>query len=357
MGDVTAVMMDVITEKSGHSVTPMAVSVCITPAAPSPLPIPYPVMASSVEGIGDSPMRTKINGAPIATVGSVLKTCHGNEPGTLKEVVSLNTAGPVFLVMGAPVVLCELGMMGITGSMCVSNKAPTPGAGGSASDAGGTGGAGGGGGGGGSAGGDASNTTGPQGGGGSGGGGSTSGASASSASPSSVSAEERELAARPGNTPEQRAAREKVGRDFYEQNCPEMSQADIDSHVRCIDATRPVDVVRIPPQGGGPNGDQLYQHSFPGGRPGQYFAQDTTTTADQLGANPRVLVPGSGDTPPRIVPREQRSFTADPASPAVGLRSTAAPANDTWSQSGQPRQCGGGGTQIMVPRSNQGGLR
>lgn len=147
MGDVTAVMMDCITEKSGHSVTPLAVSVCLTPAAPAPLPIPYPVLASSIEGIGDAPMRTKINGALIGTVGSVLKTCHGNEPGTLKEVVSLNTAGPCFILMGAPVVLVELGMMGITGSPCMQNKAPTPGAGGSASDAGGTGGAGGGGGG------------------------------------------------------------------------------------------------------------------------------------------------------------------------------------------------------------------
>src|SRR3954471_20079519 len=125
MGDVTALMMDVITEKSGHVVTPLAVSVCLTPAAPAPLPIPYPVVASSVEGIGDAPMRTKINGALIGTVGSVLKTFHGNEPGTLKEVVSLNTTGPCFIVMGAPIVLCELGMMGITGSPCISNKAVT----------------------------------------------------------------------------------------------------------------------------------------------------------------------------------------------------------------------------------------
>ncbi|MEO5725657.1 MAG: PAAR-like domain-containing protein, partial [Byssovorax sp.] len=145
MGDVTALMMDVITEKSGHALVPMAVSVCLTPAAPAPLPIPYPVFASSIEGIGDAPMRTKINGAKIGTVGSVLKTCHGNEPGTLKEVVSLNTTGPCFLVLGAPIVLCELGMMGITGSLCMQNTAPTPGAGGSASNAGGTGGPGGGG--------------------------------------------------------------------------------------------------------------------------------------------------------------------------------------------------------------------
>ncbi len=177
MGDVTALMMDVITEKSGHAVVPMAVSVCLTPAAPAPLPIPYPVVASSIEGIGDAPMRTKINGALIATVGSVLKTCHGNEPGTLKEVVSLNTTGPVFLVLGAPIVLCELGMMGITGSLCISNKAPTPGVGGSASSAGGSGGPGGGGGEGSASGGNASGPGGPGGGGGAGGGGSNTGAS------------------------------------------------------------------------------------------------------------------------------------------------------------------------------------
>lgn len=177
MGDVTAVMMDVITEKSGHTVTPMAVSVCITPAAPSPLPIPYPVIGNSSEGLVDPAMRTKINGSAVATVGSCIKSCHGNEPGTLKEVVSLNTGGPNFIIMGAPVVLIELGMVGITGSPCISNKAITVGAPANASKAGGTGGAGGGGGGGGGAGGNASGAQGPAGGGGAGGGGSNSGAS------------------------------------------------------------------------------------------------------------------------------------------------------------------------------------
>ena len=176
MGDVTALMMDVITEKSGHTIVPLAVSVCLTPAAPAPLPIPYPVVGNSIEGITDEPLRTRINGAKIGTVGSVLKTCHGNEPGTLKEVVSLNTAGPCFILLGAPVVLCELGMMGITGSPCISNKAPTVGASGSASSAGGSGGPGGGSGPGGGGGGNASGPSGPGGGGGAGGGGSNSGA-------------------------------------------------------------------------------------------------------------------------------------------------------------------------------------
>ncbi len=153
MGKVTAVGMDTITESSGHQMTGMAVSVCTTPAAPAPLPIPYPTMGSVAEGIIDPCMRTKIAGSKILTVGGCLKTCHGNEPGTLKEVVSLNTSGPSFPIMGAPVVLIELGMAGITGSIGQMNKAITVGAGANASDAGGDGSGGGDGGGGGDAGG------------------------------------------------------------------------------------------------------------------------------------------------------------------------------------------------------------
>ena len=119
---VTAVMMDVITEKSGHQMAPCAVSVCTTPAAPSPLPIPYPVIGNSAEGTKNSPVRTKVEGAKIVSVGASFKACHGNEAGTLKEVVSLNTGGPCFIVMGAPIVIVELGMMGITGSPGFMNK-------------------------------------------------------------------------------------------------------------------------------------------------------------------------------------------------------------------------------------------
>jgi hypothetical protein len=119
---VTAVMMDCIHEKSGHSFAPLAVSVCTTPAAPSPIPVPYPVVSNSGEGVKDAPVRTKMCGAKIITVGACFKCCHGNEPGTLKEVVSANTGGPAFIVMGAPIVFVELGMAGITGSPGFLNK-------------------------------------------------------------------------------------------------------------------------------------------------------------------------------------------------------------------------------------------
>jgi RHS repeat-associated protein len=123
-GKVTALGLDVITEKSGHIVAPMVPSVCTTPAAPAPLPVPYPCSGTSREGIVGAPSRTKVNGAPIGTVGGALSACHGNEPGALKEIVSHNTGGAVTIVLGAPTVLCELGMMGTTGSPVLANKAP-----------------------------------------------------------------------------------------------------------------------------------------------------------------------------------------------------------------------------------------
>jgi hypothetical protein len=122
MGLVTACKMLVVTEKSGHQMVGCAVSVCTTPAAPSPIPIPYPTMGTSAEGVVDQPTRTKISGAKILTVGGCLKACHGNEAGTLKEVVSLNTGGKCAPLIGMPTVLTELGMTCTTGSMGLMNK-------------------------------------------------------------------------------------------------------------------------------------------------------------------------------------------------------------------------------------------
>jgi hypothetical protein len=63
-----------------------------------------------------------LGGAKILTVGARFKACYGNEPGTMKEVVSMNTGGPAFVVIGPPIVLVELGMMGITGRPGLLNK-------------------------------------------------------------------------------------------------------------------------------------------------------------------------------------------------------------------------------------------
>ena len=110
MGRVTANKMEVVTSGSNHQAVGMAVSVCTTPAAPSPIPVPYPTMAppkSPQRKVKDAPMRTKVNGKEVLTVGAVINGCIGNEPGTLKEVVSLNNSGPCFPLMGSPTVITE----------------------------------------------------------------------------------------------------------------------------------------------------------------------------------------------------------------------------------------------------------
>lgn len=64
----------------------------------------------------------KTGGANILTVGACLSACHGNEPGTLKEVVSLNTGGNCVPLLGMPTVITELGFTCITGAFGLMNK-------------------------------------------------------------------------------------------------------------------------------------------------------------------------------------------------------------------------------------------
>jgi hypothetical protein len=353
MADVQALEMDVITEKSNHQVVGMAVSPCLTP--PAPPPVPYPLVAMVSEGISDSPLRTKVSGTNCATIGSVLKTCHGNEPGVGKEVVSLNQMGPVAPTTGAFTVLIELGAAGITGSLCDMNKAPTPGIG---SNAGGAGGAGGGGGGAAGSGGGAPGPSGPSGpsGGGSGSGGSAAAASAS-AGPTQA---EKDLAAAPGNSQAQIDARKKVAADFY-KNQAGFNAGKTADHMNGIDFNQPVKTGPPPPI---PSPMNCYQN--PGGNPntpGQYFAQAGNSPTSLGIANE-----GAAFGPPPanqygqgpIGPKESTTYNMNQNS--TYMQSTAAPVQDTWSSpanasnpTGTSYQTQGGGTQYCVPyKANSG---
>jgi len=364
MADVQALEMDVVTEKSNHNVVGMAVSVCLTPAAPAPLPIPYPLVASVSDGITDSPLRTKVSGVNCATIGSVLKACHGNEAGTLKEVVSLNTAGPVAPITGAFTVLIELGPAAITGSLADMNKAITVGVGSNASDAGGAGGGGGGAGAGGGAGGGPSGPSGP--GGGGGGSGGSSGAASASSGPS---AHERDIAAKPGKSPEQIAARKKVAEDFMKQHGKKWdpksgtmkphTDAQRASELKCIDfnkplATRPPD----PPAGLPPLKDPQYCTQAPGRRNGQYYAgpapgsgmdgsSDPNASPSSLGIGRYGSTPSGG--------AEKQTTPCTPNGDPPYMQSTAAPCKDTWSGTGafSKQDAKGGGQQNYVPDNNQ----
>jgi hypothetical protein len=255
--------------------------------------------------------------------------------------------------MGVPTVFMELGMPAGTGTPCQMNKSPDGGPGANASDA-----SGGGGGGGGGSGGDApappgGNKPGAGGGGGGGGGGSASGASASSPAPT---AEERKLAAAPGDSPEQRAAREKVVRDFYGDK-PGLGQQRADQDMGMygnppvanahpqgygIDLSKPVSVTNFPPP---PTMDQYVRN--PGGYPGNYFDPVGGQSGNAIGLN----------TDPNF--RKPTTFDVPPGG-GQGLNTTAGPVQDTWTDnSGTGRQpwLEGGGQQTTVDNNTRSGFR
>jgi filamentous hemagglutinin len=121
------------------------------------------------------------------------------------------------------------------------------------------------------------------------------------------------------------AERQALARNFYETNT-NWDAARIDSHLSGIDFTKPVDVVNIP------EGSQLSQWNFPGGRVGNYFT-DVGNGPGGLG----VYTNG----------RVESVFQFN--SSATALRSTAANISDTFSVPGLSIEAPGGGTQYFIP--------
>jgi hypothetical protein len=120
---VVANMRDVAGEGTGHQVVYMNPSVCITPAAPSPLPIPYPLVTPG--GTGDLKGDTRkvmLGGKPVFNTDSAVSSCVGNEPGTQKEVVSLKTSSSCFMLDGSPNVIVEGKSVVYTGSQGMGNQ-------------------------------------------------------------------------------------------------------------------------------------------------------------------------------------------------------------------------------------------
>lgn len=87
MGVTVGVNSLSVVHKSSNGVTIAFPDVCITPAAPSPIPIPYPNIAKS----GDTAKGTKkvkCDGNPICVKDSNFSRSNGDEPGTQKGVAS-----------------------------------------------------------------------------------------------------------------------------------------------------------------------------------------------------------------------------------------------------------------------------
>ena len=164
------------------------------------------------------------------------------------------------------------------------------------------------------------------------------------------------LAAEPnladGNDDLRCAARAAVAWNFYLDHHGSHKPSALESHIRCIDITQPVQVVQIPPT----NGGTVYQRGVPGGRVGEYFALDPNIPPDALGVSELVYPRVDGALQPQPVPRNARIMTFPDDAPALALQSTAAPANDSWSMPASKTTelrevpCTGGATQLMIPR-------
>lgn len=152
---------------------------------------------------------------------------------------------------------------------------------------------------------------------------------------------DEDLAAQEGDSAPQQAARRRVAQAFYEANCPDKDENDIRLHLTCIDYRNPVEVVTIPPYGGGISGDELWQWASPGAtHPGEYFTSNPSATTNDLG-----------------VDADERIQSHYPARSAMtGLKSTAAATRNFWNPARASERYPGGGTQLCIPRGNQGGL-
>jgi len=145
-------------------------------------------------------------------------------------------------------------------------------------------------------------------------------------------AKEVELAKTPGQTPEQRAAREKVAADFY-INRTSLGPKRLGDEIQGIDLNHPVEVVSFPPP------DSAQQYSRKGAKgPGNFFDPIGGQSADSMGLNGNPAI------------RESNTFKT---SKGEGLLSTAAPIDDTWTDPVKPMRTSGGGKQLVVDNATR----
>lgn len=118
---VTALMMDVACEESSHVMTPMAPNMCITPCAPSPIPMPYPNMAQTNK-LDPGTKKVLIGNKATLNLKSKIAKVRGNEPGTQKDITTFQTNGKAWCVTGAFTVMFEGAPIAFTGSNGFSNS-------------------------------------------------------------------------------------------------------------------------------------------------------------------------------------------------------------------------------------------
>ena len=93
---------------TGHTaVSDGPTDVCKTPAAPSPLPMPYPNVAVSSMMGGGYATKVIILGTPTLTRNGTIAASTGDQAGTLLGVVSNTIMGACGVIMASPDVKAE----------------------------------------------------------------------------------------------------------------------------------------------------------------------------------------------------------------------------------------------------------
>lgn len=106
MAKLTAMNLEVASEESALTFVPNAPNVCLTPAAPSPIPVPYPIVGDT--GSLSSGCETVLHeGKPTMNTHAKVAALRGNEAGTGGDVVTGVNRGTAWALSGAPTVLIE----------------------------------------------------------------------------------------------------------------------------------------------------------------------------------------------------------------------------------------------------------
>ncbi|MFK8269249.1 polymorphic toxin type 46 domain-containing protein [Capnocytophaga cynodegmi] len=156
------------------------------------------------------------------------------------------------------------------------------------------------------------------------------------------------------------ATRKQQAIDFYRKHNPDMREAKIQEHLKGIDFTKPVYVVKIPPNGLGKNKNELYQYTKLDNegnvRQGNYYTDNPKNTPTELGISDKYSVRDNNWKPTgEIKEVEQNVFEFNIENPVEGLKSTSKPIIDDWSIENidgvkieVPTK--GGGSQIYIPK-------
>ncbi|GAB2700564.1 hypothetical protein GCM10027037_26750 [Mucilaginibacter koreensis] len=154
-----------------------------------------------------------------------------------------------------------------------------------------------------------------------------------------------------------KAQRRQMAEDFYLKHNPGKDADAVASELNGIDFSKPVSIVKIPPDGLGPKGNELHQFTKVNTEGevlrGQYYTDNPANTPSELGISDKYNVRDkSWKHTDEVRTVQQEKVVFDENKPIEGLKSTSKEIDDSWSlKDGQKVPTKGGGSQIYIPKN------